>query len=139
MSMQSNLHFVNNRFFVNFTILSPTILDPLVVKCNPLQFMWVLVSIFPWLINGTFLLAQIKRRLSFVSFALSLKRSLRGIIPDTTTSFSFGLIDEARLAVSYAISSGCPCLLKSFVPQWITIILQKRYSYYLNNLAHRYF
>ena len=66
--------------------------------------MWVLVSIFPWLINGIFLLAQIARRLSFVSFALSLKRSLRGIIPDTTTSFFFDLIDEARLAISHAIS-----------------------------------
>ena len=55
-----------------------------------------------WLINGIILLKPIARRLSFVSFALSLKRSLRGIIPDTTTSFFFDLIDEARLAISYA-------------------------------------
>ena len=95
--------------------------EPLVVKCNNLRLMWVLVSIFPCLINGIFLLSQIARRLSFVSFALSLKRSLRGIIPYTTTSFLFDLTDEARLAISNAISSGCSCLLKSFVPQWITI------------------
>ena len=119
--MWSNLHFVNNRFFVNFTILSPTVLEPLVVKYNHLQFMWVLVSIFPWLINGIFLLSHIARTLSFVSFALSLKRSLRGIIPYTTTSFFFDLMYEARLALSNANSSGCSCLFKSFVPQWITI------------------
>ena len=47
-------YFVNNTFFVRFTILSPIILDPFVVKCKALQFMWVLVSIFPWLINGIF-------------------------------------------------------------------------------------
>ena len=121
MSMWLNLRFVNNRFFVNFITLSPTILDTLVVKCNPLRFMWVLVSIFPWFINVIFLLAQVVRRLSFVSFTLSLKRSLREIIPDTTTSFFFCLIDEARLAISYAISSGYSCLLKSFVPHWVTI------------------
>ena len=66
--------------------------------------MWVLVSIFPWLINGIFLLAHIARRLSFVSFGLALKRSLRRIIPNATTSFFFDLIDEARLAISHAIS-----------------------------------
>ena len=60
----------------------------------------VLVSIFPWLINGIFLLAQSARRFSFFSFLLSLTRSLRGIIPDTTTPFFFDLIDEARLAIS---------------------------------------
>ena len=119
--MQSNRHFVNNRLFVNFAVLSSTILDPLVVKCKPLQFMWVLVSIFPWLINGIFLLAHIPSRLSFVSFTLSLKRFLRGTIPDTTTSFFFDLIDEARLTISHAISSGYSCLLKSFVPQCITV------------------
>ena len=120
MPMELNLHFVNNRFFVNFTTLSPTFLNLLVVKCKPLQFMWVLVSIFPRLIKGIFLLAQIANRLSFVSFTLSLKRSLRETISDTTTSLFFDLINEARLAVSYRISLGYSCLLKSFMPQWIT-------------------
>ena len=46
------------------------------------------------------------RKEAFICFfTLALKRSLRGIIPDTTTSFFFDLIDEARLAISYAISS----------------------------------
>ena len=120
MPMELNLHFVNNRFFVNFTTLSPTFLNLLVVKCKPLQFMWVLVSIFPRLIKGIFLLAQIANRLSFVSFTLSLKRSLRETISDTTTSLFFDLINEARLAVSHRISLGYSCLLKSFMPQWIT-------------------
>ena len=120
MPMELNLHFVNNRFFVNFTTLSPTFLNLLVVKCKPLQFMWVLVSIFPRLIKGIFLLAQISNRLSFVSFTLSLKRSLRETISDTTTSLFFDLSSEARLAVSHGISLGYSCLLKSFVPQWIT-------------------
>ena len=120
MPMELNLHFVNNRFFVNFTTLSPTFLNLLVVKCRPLQFMWVLVSIFSWLIKGIFLLAQIANRLSFASFTLSLKRSLRETISDTTTSLFFDLINEARLAVSHRISLGYSCLLKSFMPQWIT-------------------
>ena len=66
--------------------------------------MWVLVSIFPLLVNGIFLVAQIASRLSFVSFALSLKQSLRGTIPDTTTLFFFDLIDEARLASYFTCS-----------------------------------
>ena len=47
-------HFLNNTFFVRFTILSPTILDPFVVKYKPRQFLWVLVSIFSVFVNVIF-------------------------------------------------------------------------------------
>ena len=62
------------------------------------------------------------RKEAFICFfRLVSKTVLTGIIPDTTTSFLLDLIDEARLAISYATYSGCSCLLKSFVPQWIII------------------
>ena len=112
----------SSKLFKMCIILAPTIFDPFDVRWRPFRVVWYAGFILSWFTKGKFRWLHNDSNTSFVVIPFSFNLSFLGTIPDTTIWLFDFLIDKASSIISFAMEVGCSSRIKSFVPQWRTII-----------------